>query len=71
MKKNQSLFTSFGFTFVMSVLAIVMLINYTKLVLEGITPPRIFGLVAWIIMTIYFVRTFLARLRERGQERSE
>jgi preprotein translocase subunit SecF len=65
MKNNESMFTSFWFTLVMSVLAIVMLVNYTRLVLEGITALRIFGLIAWIIMTIYFVRTFLARLRER------
>ena len=49
----------------MSVLAIAMLVNYTMLVVEGITALRIFGLVAWIGMAIYFIRTFLARLRER------
>jgi len=70
MKNNKSIFTSFGFTLVMSVLAIVMLINYTRLVVDGITPLRIFGLAAWIVMTIYFVRTFFARLRER-KARSE
>ena len=67
MKNNESVFTSFWFTLAMSVLAIVMLVNYTRLVVEGITPLRIFGLIAWILMAIYFIRTFLARLRERRQ----
>ncbi len=70
MKKNESVFTSFWFSLVMSVLAIVMLVNYTILVVEGITPLRIFGLIAWILMAIYFIRTFLARLRERRQTQS-
>jgi len=65
MKKNESMFRSFGFTLVMSVLAIAMLVNYTRLVVDGITPLRIFGLIAWIILAIYFIRIFLARLRER------
>ena len=65
MKKNESVFTSFWFTLAMSVLAIVMLVNYTRLVVEGITPLRLFGLVAWIGLSIYFIRTFLTRLRER------
>jgi membrane protein implicated in regulation of membrane protease activity len=71
MKKSDSIFTSFGFTLVMSVLAIVMLANYTRLVVDGITPLRIFGLVAWVFMAVYFIRTFLARARERRQAQSE
>ncbi len=71
MKKNESVFTSFWFTLVMSVLAIVMLVNYTRLAVEGITPLRIFGLIAWIVMAVYFIRIFLARLRERRQAQSE
>ena len=71
MKKNESVFTSFWFSLVMSVLAIVMLVNYTTLVVEGRTLLRIVGLVAWIIMVIYFIKTFLARLRERRQAQSE
>ncbi len=70
MKQNESVFTSFWFTLAMSVLAIVMLVNYTRLVVDGITPLRIFGLIAWIVMAIYFIRTFLARLRERRQAQS-
>ena len=70
MKKNQSIFTSFGFTLVMSVLAIVVLVNYTRLVVDGITLVRIFGLAAWIVLTVYFVRMFLARLRERRQDQN-
>ena len=65
MTKNESVFTSFWFTLAMSVLAIAMLVNYTMLVVEGLTALRIFGLVAWIGMVIYFIRTFLTRLRER------
>ena len=67
MKRNASVFTSFWFTFVMSVLAIVMLVDYTRLLLEEITALRVFGLVAWIGMAIYFIWTFLTRLRERRQ----
>jgi len=54
----------------MSILAIVMLVNYTTLVVEGRSPLRIFGLVAWIMMAVYFIKTFLTRLRER-RARSE
>ena len=65
MTKHQSFFTSFGFTLAMSLLAIVMIVNYTGLVLDGVTPLRIFGLIAWIMMAGYFFSTFLARRRER------
>ena len=65
------MFTSFWFSLVMSVLAIVMLVNYTRLVVDGITLLRMFGFIAWIVLTIYFVRMFLARLRERRQAHSE
>ena len=67
MTKEPSFFTSFGYTLVMSLLAIAMLVQYTTLVIDRVTAVRVFGLVAWIVMTIYFGGTFLTRLRERRQ----
>ena len=71
MKKSESVFTSFWFTLVMSVLAVVMLVNYVTLVAEGRSLLRFVGLVAWIIMAVYFIKTFMARLRERRHAQSE
>jgi ABC-type transport system involved in cytochrome bd biosynthesis fused ATPase/permease subunit len=68
MEKRKSVFTSFWFSLVLGILAILMLADYATAVWNGDRSPRkIVVLIAWVYLTFFFVRTFLARLRERRE----
>ena len=65
---KRSVFSTFWFSLILSIFAILMVVDYANVVLtENRSWLKILALFGWVWITIHFVRTFLDRLRERRQ----
>lgn len=65
-KEKESPFKSLRYTLVMSIISLVMLAEYTRLVVvTDQTPRRVVVLFLWLVIAVVWVTMFLVRLKER------